>query len=313
MTASSTWNRREFLQAASAGAAAAVVRPALSREDDDDAPLIIDCHAHIYGEDEEKYPTIPDPYRPPEGTGTVEHLKREMAAAGVRFVTAIQTSTFYKWDNRFTTDSSRDNREFMAGVCTLNPDDPASPAMLEKYVREYNVRGMRSIPAESGKLDDPGVAALWSKAEELGVVINALVNADRQGEIEALVARHPKLRVVIDHCLNIKAGPTLAPAVKAMQALAALPTVHAKLTFIPTGTAEDYPFRDMHDACHAVIEAFGPERCVWGSDFPCELWCPNVSYADHLKIFTQELGLDASAQREILGQTAKRLWFADRA
>lgn len=313
MYAPSIWNRREFLQAASAGAMAAAVSPAVGRDDDEDAPLIIDCHAHIYGEDEEAYPTIPKPYRPPEGTGTVEHLRREMAAAGVRYVTAIQTSTFYKWDNRFTADSSRDNREFMAGVCTLNPDDPASPAILERYVREYNVRGMRSIPAESGKLDDPGVAALWSKAEELGIVINALVDADRQAEIEALVARHPKLRVVIDHCLNIKAGPTLKPTVKAMRGLAALSTVHAKLTFIPTGTAEDYPFRDMHDACHAVIEAFGPERCVWGSDFPCELWCPNVSYADHLRIFTQELGLDRSAQREILGQTAKRLWFADRA
>lgn len=185
--------------------------------------------------------------------------------------------------------------------------------MLRKYAEDYNVRGMRSIPAASGKLDDPGVAALWSTAEELGIVINVLVNADKQGEIETLADRHPKLNVVIDHCLNIKAVPTAAPTVKAMQALAELPTLHAKLSFIPTGTAEEYPFRDMHEPCHAVIEAFGPQRCVWGSDFPCELWCPNVSYADHLKLFTHELGLSDSAQRAILGETPKRLWFADRA
>ena len=94
-----------------------------------------------------------------------------------------------------------------------------------------------------------------------------------------------------------------------MFALAALPTLHAKLSFIPTGSAEEYPCRDMHDPCRAVIKAFGPERCVWGSDFPCELWCPKVSYAQHLKIFTHELGLDQKAQRAILGETPRRLWF----
>jgi predicted TIM-barrel fold metal-dependent hydrolase len=51
---------------------------------------------------------------------------------------------------------------------------------------------------------------------------------------------------------------------------------------------------------------------VWGSDFPCELWCPKVTYAQHLKIFTHELGLSADAQRAILWDAPKRLWFADK-
>jgi predicted TIM-barrel fold metal-dependent hydrolase len=232
-----------------------------------------------------------------------------MQAAGVKYVTAIQTSTFYRWDNRFTADASRGNRAFMTGVCTLNPDDSASPALLEDYAMSFNIRGMRSIPAASGKLDDPGVDALWTMAEKLGIVINVLVNSDKQAEIESLVGRHPKLRVVIDHCLNIKAGPTLEPTLQAMRALARLPTLHAKLSFIPTGSAEQYPCRDMHEPCREVIQAFGPDRCVWGSDFPCELWCPKVTYAQHLKIFTHELGLDRAARRAILGETARRLWF----
>ncbi|MCH7726599.1 MAG: amidohydrolase family protein, partial [Planctomycetes bacterium] len=88
--------------------------------------------------------------------------------------------------------------------------------------------------------------------------------------------------------------------------------VHAKLTFIPTGTAEPYPCRDMHDACRAIIDAFGPERSVWGSDFPCELWCPKVTYAQHLQIFTRELGLDEKTKKSVLGETAHRLWFERR-
>ncbi len=311
MHACRDWTRRSFLQAAGTGILGGAFSPSGAIFGDSDAELIIDCHPHIYGTDEKKYPTIEKPYRPPAGTGTVEHLRREALQAGVKFVTAIHTSTFYGWDNRFTADAARDNRDFMVGVCTLNPDDPASPRTLEEYVKSYNVRGMRSVAAKSGKLDDPGVEALWETAERLGIVINVLTHADKRGEIEALVGRHTKLRVVIDHCLYIKAGPTLEPTLNAMRALAELPNVYAKLSFIPDGSAEEYPCRDMHEPCRAVVKAFGPERCVWGSCFPCELWCPKVTYAQHLRIFTAELGLDGRARQAILGETPRRLWFKD--
>ena len=181
---------------------------------------------------------------------------------------------------------------------------------MRKYVAEYNVRGMRSIPGQSGVLDAPGVDDLWSTAEELGIVINVLVSRDKTAEVEALARRHPKLRFVIDHCLNIKAGDDLRNIVRDVIRLSKLPNAHAKLTFIPTGSAEPFPCGDLHDACHRVIEAFTPQRCVWGSDFPCELWCPKVTYAQHLQIFTQELGLDRTSQKAILGETAHRLWIA---
>src|SRR6187397_2311838 len=90
--------------------------------------LVIDCHAHVYGEDEQAYPTIEKPYRPPAGKGTVAHLLGELRANGVSRATAIQTSTFYGWDNRFLADSSKRYRDVLCGVCTLDPDDPASPA-----------------------------------------------------------------------------------------------------------------------------------------------------------------------------------------
>lgn len=310
MTKRAKLSRRTFVKTTGVAFASALVTTAnSSAAPNSNSPLVIDCHAHIYGNDEKKYPTVEKPYRPPAGKGTIEHLNREMQAVGVKYVTAIQTSSFYRWDNRFTADSAQANRNFMAGVVTLNPDDPQTPWVLEHLVEKYNVRGMRSIPAASGNLDDPGVDRLWSTAEKLGIVINALVSHEKRPEVEALAKRHPKLQVVIDHCLNLKAGPTLDATLKDVIQLAKLENVNAKLTFIPTGSAEPFPCRDMHDACHRVIKAFGAERCVWGSDFPCELWCPKVTYAQHLNVFTHQLGLDAATQKAVLGQTAKRLWF----
>ena len=68
----------------------------------------------------------------------------------------------------------------------------------------------------------------------------------------------------------------------------------------------------MQEACLKVIGAFSPERCVWGSDFPCELWTPKVSYAEHLKIFTEVLPLKSNDREKILGGTANNLWFDGR-
>lgn len=315
-------SRRRFLQqsaltvsaAALASAAAAELpgsEPQPTRSDKTSNGAIVDCHAHIYGEDEAKYPPIEKPYRPPAGKGTVAHLRQEIQRAGVQSVTAIHTSTFYRWDNRFTAAAAREHRDIMIGVCTLDPDDEQSATTLERYVRESNVRGMRSIPAQSGKLDDPGVERLWATAERLGIVINVLVNRDKRPELEILARRHRELRIVIDHCLNLKAGPDLEATLRDMVALAELPNLHAKLSFLPTGSAEDYPCRDMHAACLAVIDAFGPDRCVWGSDFPCELWCPKVTYEQHLRIMTDELSLSAATQKSILCDTPHRLWFAN--
>lgn len=310
MTNRSAFTRRKFMTIATAGLAVSMAKGyKIAPHERDDPPLIIDCHAHIYGEDETQYPTIAKPYRPPNGKGTIQHLEQEMQSAGVRYVTAVQTSSYYGWDNRFTADSARANPRFMVGVCTLDPDDAGSSDRLEDYVREFRIRGMRSIPAKSGRLDDPGVDKLWATAERLGIVINALVSRDKKTEVEVLARRHPTLPVVIDHCLNLKAGTELEPTLRDMVALAKLPNVHAKLTFIPTGSAEPFPCRDLHNACRTIIQAFGPDRCVWGSDFPCELWCPKVTYSQHLRIFTHELGLDQRSMKAILGSTAHRLWF----
>jgi predicted TIM-barrel fold metal-dependent hydrolase len=271
--------------------------------------MIIDTHAHIYSPAEKRYPPIEKPLRPPGGKGSLEDLKKESEANGVRAVCAIQTSTFYRFDNRYICDSAKANPGWVAGVCTLDPDDPHSPGLLTQYVREYGLRGMRSIPARDGRLDHPGVRALWKTGLEPGIVINVLINRDKAPQLHTLLREFSRLRVVLDHCLNLKAGPDLDPTLAEVLRLAQYKNLHAKLTFIPTGSATGYPCADMHAACLKVIEAFGPERCVWGSDFPCELWCPKVSYAEHLRIFTRDLPLSDSSRAAILGETARRLWF----
>ena len=304
-----TLSRRQFL-AASGIAVTGVVR-AVSAEESPSPLAIVDCHTHLYGEDEKLYPTIEKPYRPPAGKGTIRHLRQEMKAAGVRSAVAVQTITYYEWDNRFNNATCREHRDVITGVCLMNPEDPQSPELMEQYVRENNIRGLRFIDnKKSGLLDEPGNNRLLSTCERLGITACALVGRNDRPQLEALATRYPKLNLVIDHCLGLKVGEQFAATLADMLAFARFPNIHAKLSYLVTGSNEEYPFRDTHDSCRQIMKSFGVERCIWGSDFPCELWCPKATYAQHLRLFTHELGLSDHEKRQILCETPKRLGFA---
>ena len=283
---------------------------------------ITDAHAHVFSDDEARYPILDSARKRPAHIGTVPHLQQQMASAGVQRVVAIHTSMTYGFDNRFLTDTARAHAPWMAGVCTLHPEDPESPDLLRRLVGEANVRGMRSVPAGQPErhldysvekhLDDPRVDALWQTAEDLGVVINALIRLPLADELEVMLGRHPNLSVVLDHCMFAHGsdgieGETLQKTLH----LARYPNLHAKLTWLVAGSDQESPFADTPPLLRAVIDAYGPDRCVWGSDFPCEFYTPKTTYAGHLELFRQELGLSVAEQEAILSSTPGRLWFGE--
>ncbi|MCH8910161.1 MAG: amidohydrolase family protein [Chloroflexi bacterium] len=272
---------------------------------------IIDAHPHIYSGDRQKYPTIDDPWNPGE-PATAEDLKSKMDDAGVDRAVFIQTSTFYGHDNRYVMDSTRRHSEWATGVVTLSPDNPQHIEVLENAVSNYSVRGLRGTTDQNGKIGSSNVKRLWIKARDLGIVVNCMVmdDLDRVSEIEALANHLDNLRIVIDHCFMLNTFRKTEATLVALERLSKLPNIHAKLTSGTHGSARVYPHEDMHGPLKRVIEAFTPDRCVWGSNFPNALWSKGTSYAQNLSIFTEELGLSQPEQQAILGGTAERLWFS---
>ena len=272
---------------------------------------VVDTHAHIYSPDEQTYPPIEDPHRPPGGKGSLEDLRAETEANGVDAACIIQTSSFYRFDNRYICDSALGAPKWTAGVVTLDPDDPTSARQLRELAREHGIKGMRSNPDGSGAIDSPGVRALWKTAADEGIVVNMHIRRDNAEAASRMLGDFRTLPVVLDHTLYPKVGPDLDDTLRAVRKLAERSNLNAKLTFVATGSHGGYPCEDMHAPCLAVIDAFGAQRCMWGSDFPCELWTPKVSYAEALKIFREVLALSSRDRAMILGGTASRLWFDD--
>ena len=279
--------------------------------------MIVDAHPHIYSSDKARYPTIDDPWQPGE-PGEVADLKVRMDAAGVERAVFIQTSTYYGWDNRYVMDSVRENASWATGVVTLSPDDPAHLDVLTDAVENHSVRGLRGTTDGDGLIGSANVRRLWSHARDLGIVVNCMVldDLDRVPEIERLAGDLGDLPIVIDHCFMLNASNLsqtfpLEAKLAALERLAGRHNICAKLTPGAPGSGRVYPHEDMHDPLKRVIEYFGPDRCVWGSNFPNALWSKGTSYAQNLTLFTEELGLSDTEQEAILSMTAMGLWFGE--
>ena len=273
-------------------------------------PIVVDTHAHIYSEDVERYPWIPNPYLPSAGHGTIEDLKSEVEQNGIDRVVVVQTFTVYRHDNRLTIDTVRQNSSWTTGVLNLDPFDARSIDLMRES-RQVGVRGNRV--SEGWPTDDtvrPAHHQLWRTAQELDMVICALLNPPNCHSLARLLESFPDVPVVLDHCANLSAVDFPDSSnLKTVLELARFENLYAKLSFIVTGSAEEFPCRDMFDLTRRIIEAYTPERCIWGSDFPTALWIPKVTYQRHLNIFDQHLGLSESEKSLILGQTALQLWF----
>ena len=132
--------------------------------------LIVDCHAHVYSPDEERYQPTQNPLRVPGGGGSAEDLGKISRANGGAAVRAVQTVSFYGYDNRYLCDVARVNPDWVSGVCTLDPDDPHSPGYLQRHCQRKVAR--TEFSTDDRELGRPELTPLGKRggAVELEIV-----------------------------------------------------------------------------------------------------------------------------------------------
>jgi predicted TIM-barrel fold metal-dependent hydrolase len=272
--------------------------------------MIIDGHTHLYSRDTERYP-LGDPesaYRP-EADGSADTLKSEMDAAGVDRALTI-TAGFYGWDNSSTMDALAGREDWLAAGVLVDPASEAGPDQLTSLV-EAGVSGIR-IQRHlfyQRDLDDPVSTPLWERASDLGLTVDVNAPHPEYGAVEHRVREFPNTRFILDHCGYVSAdlapkANTVSPAV----ALSRYPNVYAKLTFLPLASQEAFPFPDVHWMVRELVDVFGPERCLFGTNFPQAQYSPHVSYGQIVELFAEAIDLSLSEREWILGDTAGTLW-----
>lgn len=126
-----------------------------------------------------------------------------------------------------------------------------------------------------------------------------------------LAQRCPDLTFVLDHCgvPDIKGG-ALAPWRDSMRAIAELPNVNCKVSGIVAYAAQGWQVDDLRPYFEHVVECFGWDRLVWGSDWPvCRLGGDLGAWVAATSKLLE--GCDASQQSAMLYDNARRIYRLD--
>jgi len=267
---------------------------------------IIDPHVHVWTQDP-RYPWAQRSATPPVEEATPEVLLKLMNANGVSHTVLIQV-IYYLWDNRYARDSVRKYKGKFQGVCRVNPESPSAPDDLARLVKEDGFHGVRLSPAGDPRgdwINGPLMPPLWKRTQELKVPMTLLTSTSRLPDAARLIERFPELDVVIDHMADC---PLDRPEeLKKLLALARYPRVYVKISHTWSLSKEPYPYRDTHDQVHKLYDAFGPQRLMWGTDWPIsERHC---GYARALAVVRDEMKfLNQEDKTWILGKTVERIW-----
>ena len=130
---------------------------------------------------------------------------------------------------------------------------------------------------------------LWPAAEKAGLPIMFLApgNIPKFGPI---AERHPGLPLIIDHMslmLETAQEGKIPQAIDDVVSLAKYPNVSVKLSSAPTYSFEPYPWRDMTEHIKRCFDAYGPQRCYWGTDITNAF--AKSTYRQRVTHFTEEL------------------------
>ena len=272
---------------------------------------IVDPHVHVWKNDPQ-FPWPADLAQPPKEDALPETLLGLMSQHGFAH-TVIVHVIYYRWDCRYAAAAVQAHPRKFDGVCRVDPQSPTAAADIDHWVSE-GLHGVRLSPAvgpggewiKDRRLMDP----IWTRTAERHVPMCILCPVARLPDVEPLVARYgDRLDVCIDHMSD---SPIEKPEeLNKLLALARYPRVYVKLSHLWSLSSQPYPYRDTHEQVRRLYDAFGPQRLMWGTDWPevdkyCGYGRALALYRDEIKFFND------NDRRWILGQTALKLWPFDK-
>jgi L-fuconolactonase len=270
----------------------------------------IDAHQHFWAIERGDYgwltPELTAIYR----DFLPEDLVPQLQAAGVDGTVLVQAAPTVA-ETEFML-SLADRNSFIKGVVGwVDFENPASIEHIDRYMQHPAFVGLRPLIQDIEDTD-------WMLRDDLGPIFDALIDRDLTFDaltlprhlpnLRKLLARHPDMRVVIDHGSKplIRDG-ILSGWAEDMAALARDTNAFCKMSGLVTEAKADWTVDDLRPYVYHLLEHFGPKRLLWGSDWPVlEL---AGDYARWVEATDDLLsGVDGDGRAAILGGNATRAY-----
>ena len=315
-------NRRSFLLQASAAAAATALLPGARAAESASAPsLIIDTHQHLWDLSQQELPWLKDAppvlnqnYRTEEYRAATEGLN--VRAVYMEVDVAPQQ---HPAEARHVLGLAQSGKN--PTIAAVIGGRVASPAFSE-YLREFKgnalVKGVRQVlhgpdsPDALCLTEDfvRGIRTLGSMGMSFDLCMRPrdLMNGAK------LAALCPETRFVLDHCGNPDLKAFRAPRAgedapkhtadawkRSIDAFAKLPNVIGKVSGVIADLPKGGDASDLAPAINHCLDSFGPDRVVFGGDWPvCLLGAPLKRWVEFL---SQIIATRPAAEQQKLWST----------
>lgn len=267
--------------------------------------MVADAQVHVWTANT---PQRPWPTRAIKPHRTVpfgpEDLLVEMRAAGIDRAVLVPPS----WEgdrNDVVLDAAQRHPRTFAVMGRFDPTLPGSRERLSNWRSQAGMLGMRFNFAKDEfvpLLTEGHFDWVWPAAEKAGIPLMVLPMPSLLPRFYDIAARHPGLRLVMDHfALHLgKKDESAFADFGALLKMAVLPNIVVKTSALPAYSSDPYPYRNLFGYIRQVYDAFGPRRMMWGTDItrlPC-------TYRQAVTMFTEEISwLNESDKEWIMGRT----------
>ncbi len=278
--------------------------------------MIVDTHVHVWEIDPPRYPvgpTAPNFISLPDVPATADELIADMDANGVD-VSVLEQTSWSTWDNGYIADSVARFPDRFVGHGMVDPQDEENNAETARHwIEDRGLVGFRFHPMYyKGEkvLTTEGNRALWETLADLDAVVQFHTNAAFADQIDEIASRHPDMTLLIDHMgypiVEEDSGPW-QPIID----LARHRNLHVKISDVKGRSKEEFPFADTLGFVKKLVDAYGAQRCLWGTGYPGQHRTKHnwLSLQDELRLVREGFDFLTEPQRDrILGGTAAEVW-----
>jgi L-fuconolactonase len=231
----------------------------------------IDAHMHLWRLARGDYDWITPDLAPLRRDFEPEHARPVLDACGIEGAVLVQAAPTVA-ETRFLLDHAAREPWVKGVVGWADMAAGDAPDVLAQLARDRRLVGIRPMIHDIADLHwmlRRELAPTFRTLVELDLTFDALVRPPHLANLLELLTRHEDLRAVVDHAAKpyIAAGE-LEPWASEMAALARHTHAFCKLSGLITEAGPGWTAAGLQPYVDVLLETFGPERLVWGSDWP---------------------------------------------
>jgi L-fucono-1,5-lactonase len=272
----------------------------------------IDAHQHFWQRGRFKDAWLDEPkHQPISGSYLPENLAPLLRQCGIDGSIFVQTQHDLG-ENRWALDLTKTNPFILGVVGWIDLASPKCEEQVLEFKADKKFVGVRHIT--QGERDDDfivrdDVVRGLQVLEKHRVPFDLLFYVKHLKHAATLAKKLPNLPMVIDHLAKPRIKDRVTDGwIEPLRAAAKFPNVYCKLSGMVT-EADWTAWRpaDLKPYVQAALEAFGPDRCMYGSDWPvCLLAAP---YPSVIAALRESFGSLSEAERaKIFGGTAEKFY-----